>query len=285
MRFGLVGTGYWARQTQGAALAAHPDVELVGVWGRRVDAARELAAHLQCQAYAELDDLIADVEAVAFAVPPDVQAELATRAATAGRHLLLDKPIALDVGAADRLVAAVEGSRVRSVVFFTRRFVPEIADWLAGPGSGGGWVAGEATMHASIFEPGGPYANSQWRKDRGALWDVGPHALSMTVPVLGRVESVAGRRGVGDTVAVSCRHAGGGVSTMLLSLTAPAAAVANRITFYGRAGVAEPVSDTDAVTAFGHCISALLGPEPHPCDVRFGREVVSTLAAVEAVLG
>jgi hypothetical protein len=32
MRFGIVGTGYWARQTHAAALAAHPDADLVGVW-------------------------------------------------------------------------------------------------------------------------------------------------------------------------------------------------------------------------------------------------------------
>ena len=34
MRFGLVGTGHWAREVHGAALAAHPAVDLVGVWGR-----------------------------------------------------------------------------------------------------------------------------------------------------------------------------------------------------------------------------------------------------------
>ena len=32
MRFAVVGTGYWARETHAAALAAHPDADLVGVW-------------------------------------------------------------------------------------------------------------------------------------------------------------------------------------------------------------------------------------------------------------
>lgn len=34
MRFGVVGTGFWARETHAAALATHPDADLVGVWGR-----------------------------------------------------------------------------------------------------------------------------------------------------------------------------------------------------------------------------------------------------------
>ncbi|HET9292278.1 MAG TPA: gfo/Idh/MocA family oxidoreductase, partial [Actinomycetes bacterium] len=34
MRFGLVGTGYWAQEAHATALAAHDDADLVGVWGR-----------------------------------------------------------------------------------------------------------------------------------------------------------------------------------------------------------------------------------------------------------
>ena len=37
LRFGLVGTGYWAREVHAAGLAAHPDVEFVGMWGRDSD--------------------------------------------------------------------------------------------------------------------------------------------------------------------------------------------------------------------------------------------------------
>ncbi|MEK8169577.1 hypothetical protein NKH77_06515 [Streptomyces sp. M19] len=46
MRFGLLGTGHWAAATQGAALAAHPDAELVGVWGRDPAKAAALAGRL-----------------------------------------------------------------------------------------------------------------------------------------------------------------------------------------------------------------------------------------------
>jgi len=72
------------------------------------------------------------VDAVALAVPPDVQADLATRVADKGRHLLLDKPLSLTAEAADRLAAAIDGAGVRSLVFFTLRFTSSVARWLDG---------------------------------------------------------------------------------------------------------------------------------------------------------
>src|SRR4029079_10496706 len=70
------------------------------------------------------------VDAGAGARPPGGQAPRAERAAAAGKHLLLEKPIALDVAGADRVVAAVRDAGGASVVFFTFRFQPETASWL-----------------------------------------------------------------------------------------------------------------------------------------------------------
>src|SRR6185369_10319840 len=120
MRFGLLGTGYWAREVHAAALASHPGVDFVGVWGR--DPAK--AAALGVRAYGDIDALLGDVDAVAIALPPDVQADLALRAARAGKHLLLDKPLALTVAAADAIVAEVDARGLASVIFFTSRFQP-----------------------------------------------------------------------------------------------------------------------------------------------------------------
>src|SRR4051794_20527221 len=122
MRFGLVGTGPWAGIAHGPGLVAAEDVELVGVWGRSAAKTQQLAERLGVPAYDDLDALYDEVEAVAFAVPPEVQGELALRAAQRGKHLLLDKPVADTVEAAHRLVDAVEQVGVASVVFFTDRY-------------------------------------------------------------------------------------------------------------------------------------------------------------------
>src|SRR5690242_211241 len=106
MRFGMVGTGYWANEVHAAGIASHPDTQLVGVWGRNPEKASRVATQHGAAAFAEVDDLLDAVDAVVFAVPPQVQVGIATRAAEAGKHLLLEKPIATSLDAADRLVEA-----------------------------------------------------------------------------------------------------------------------------------------------------------------------------------
>ncbi|WP_203653653.1 Gfo/Idh/MocA family oxidoreductase, partial [Streptomyces sp. SID339] len=74
LRFGLVGTGPWASATHAPALSRHPGVDLNGIWGRRPEPAAALAAEHGTRAFADVDELFAACDAVAFAVPPDVQA-------------------------------------------------------------------------------------------------------------------------------------------------------------------------------------------------------------------
>lgn len=279
MRFGLVGTGYWARVTHAAGLAAHPAVDFAGVWGRRVEAAHDLAAVHDVQAYATLDDLLADVDAVAFSVPPAVQAAAAVRAAEAGRHLLLEKPIALDLDSGRALEHAVAANTVRSAVFFTLRFDAGIRAWLREARTQGGWAASQLTWFGSIFVEDSPYADSQWRKDEGALWDVGPHALSLALPVLGPAERVTGMRGPGDTVNAVVRHSGGATSALLLSLTAPSAAAVTRFAFFGTAGAVTHDWSADVLPAYARCIQAVLDGSGE-CDVGFGYEVLTVLSAI-----
>src|SRR3954447_23036919 len=129
MRFGVVGTSFWAREVHAAGIQAAEDAELVGVWGRDPAKTRELADHVGVPAYDDFGAMVSDVDAVSFAVPPHVQAELAVTAAAAGRHLLLEKPVAISVVAADALVAAVRDAGVKTVVFLTSCYTPERRDW------------------------------------------------------------------------------------------------------------------------------------------------------------
>ena len=288
LRFGLLGTGYWAAQTQGAALAAHPEAELVAVWGRDPAKADDLAARLGARSCRELDGLLADVDAVAIAVPPDVQADLAVRAAAVGVHLLLDKPVAFGVTAADRVVAEVDRHQLASLVFFTSRYQPNITGFLRELAAAGPWDGARVTMFASIFQPGNPYGQSPWRRERGGLWDIGPHALAMILPVLGPVDRVTATEGPHATSHVTLAHRSGAVSTMALTLDAPAATTTTEFLFFGAPGRRPaPAGAGSAMDAFGVAISDLVrmvadGASTHPCDVRFGREVVAVLAAAQA---
>src|SRR5262249_60674878 len=111
--FGLVGAVYWARITPAPARASAGGVEFGAVWGRDPGAAGALAAEHGAAAYADFGEFLAGVDGVAFAVPPDVQAALAAQAAAAGKHLLLEKPIATSVAAGGALAAARVGPHRR----------------------------------------------------------------------------------------------------------------------------------------------------------------------------
>ncbi|MFD8150793.1 Gfo/Idh/MocA family protein [Streptomyces sp. NPDC059720] len=286
MRIGLLGTGPWAQMAHAPALSGHGELDFVGVWGRRPEAAKELAQRHGVRAYEEADELFADVDAVAVALPPEVQAALAVPAARAGCHLLLDKPLAPTVRQGRAVVEAVEAAGVASVVFFTTRFQPEPRAWIEEQAAVPGWFTGRAQWLGAVFSGESPFA-TPWRREKGALWDVGPHALSVLLPVLGDVRRVtAAAYGPGDTVHVVLDHAGGASSTLTLSLTAPPAAAGSAVELRGEAGVALlPESSDGAVPALRRAADALRTAartgRPHACDAAFGLRVTEILAAAQ----
>jgi predicted dehydrogenase len=290
MRIGLLGTGPWAQMAHAPALSGHDAWDFAGVWGRRPDAAKELADAHGVPAYDDVDALLADVDAVAVALPPSVQAELAVRAARAGRHLLLDKPLAPTVEQGRAVVDAVREAGVASVVFFTTRFQPETEAWVTEQAAAGGWFTARAEWLGSVFTSDSPFAASPWRQEKGALWDVGPHALSVLLPVLGDVRRVAAAvRGPGDTVLLILDHVGGASSTLTLSLTAPTAAAGATVELRGEAGVTSlPDSSGNAVSALVRAADALSEAvrtgRPHPCDAVFAQRVTEILAKAEAMV-
>jgi predicted dehydrogenase len=286
MRFGVLGTGFWAREVHAAALAEHPSAELVGVWGRDVAKAKAVGAEFDVAGYADVDELLSQVDAVTIALPPHVQAPLAERAAAAGKHLLLEKPIALDVAGADRVVDAVRDARVASVVFFTFRFQSATSTWLtqAGrtrlAGGAGSWLSSLA---------GTPFAASPWRQEHGALWDIGPHALSVLVPALGPVTAVQAGAGLRDTVHLVLTHESGVASTVTLSHTVAPMSAGIEFFVHGDAGRLVLLPETGApveafTTAVDELTAAAVTGGAHPCDAAFGREVVAVLATAARAL-
>jgi predicted dehydrogenase len=286
VRWGLVGTASWARRTHGAALRAQPGVELVGIWGRDPERTAEAAGELTTRPYGSLDALLTDVDAVTMAVPPAVQTEFAVTAARAGRHLLLEKPLALSSDGARRVVDAVTAANVASVVFLTSRFCTEQRDWLRDITLMGGWRSVAATWYASLYQPEESHPGD-WRSDYGALWDVGPHALSVVLPFLSDAETVTATAGIGDTVHLLLRHAIGATSTISLSLTMPKEAAGSSVVAHGLPGVTTmPAGKTTSVEAAGVAVAELVaniqaGTTQHECDVRLGRHIVDILAAAQ----
>jgi predicted dehydrogenase len=286
LRFGLAGTGYWARVAHARALADTPGVEFAAVWGRNQAAAATLAASFSVTAHGDFDAFLAGVDAVAFSVPPDVQTELAVRAARAGKHLLLEKPLALSNDAGDAVVEAVEAAGVASVVFFTSRFQPDARTWLEDVVSAGGWAGGHAVWLGSVYADSSPF-NTPWRREKGALWDLGPHVVSLLWAILGPVKSVTADTGRGDVTHLVLHHQGGVTSTATLTLGAPEQADGFDLQIWGERGRSSvpPLAD-DPVGALRVALTELAdnarsGHISHPCDVRFGRAVTGVLVQAQ----
>jgi predicted dehydrogenase len=178
------------------------------------------------------------------------------------------------------VVAAVDAAGVRSVVLFTSRFRPPVVEVLRDAVATGGWDGGRATLLGSVA--GGPYGASPWRQQYGGLWDVGPHALSLLIPVLGPVETVQAAAGPHQTATVLLGHAGGAVSTMTLSLASPVTAW--DVSFYGTAGWTSVPGGGDSLDAAVRALAALAAGDTD-CDVHFARDVVAVLAQAEALAG
>lgn len=287
LKFGLVGTGHWARTTHAPALAAAPDIELVGIWGRDLSAADALASEYGAAAFGDVDELLAAVDAVAFAVPPDVQCDMAIRAAAAGKHLLLEKPIATADAAADALVEAVLSSKVATAVFFTAQFRPVVRAWLTQVRELGGWVGGSALwLSPGLLAP----RPSPWRVAKGGLWDIGPHVVSLLWAALGPVVAVSADAGPFDVAHLVLHHSSGVTSTVTVTQSAPRPALAAEVALWGAAGLSPmPKSNDSPVSSLQVAIAELganarTGELNHPCDVRFARDVGRVLTCAERQL-
>ena len=158
-------------------------------------------------------------------------------------------------------------------MFFTFRFQAATSTWLTQAarttlaGGRGSWLSSLA---------GSPFDSSPWRKEHGALWDIGPHALSLLVPALGPVVAVQAGGGLRDTVHLVLTHESGAASTVTLSHTVAPLSSGIEFFVHGDAGrlVLLPEVGVHPVA-----VDELIAAErwAAPCGVEFGRDVVVVL--------
>ena len=278
LRVGLVGTGPWAELAHAPILTGGPETELVGIWGRRPDAAQCLAAQFNTKAITEYDELLDSCEAVAFAVPPEVQGRMALVAARAGKHLLLDKPVAGSLAAAEELAEAVDDAGVMSVVLLTMHFSQAIRCFV--PEAVAREPVGVAYENISGAFLSGPFSRSRWRHAGGVLPDVGPHVVDLMTSILGPAES-AEARSQGGLVRLGVRHVEGGFSHAVLSAHHTGPPV-HGLRVYAPSTVMDcdwDVPDPDRWgTVRREFADSVRTGRAHPCDVHRGVELQRVLA-------
>lgn len=284
LRMGLVGAGPWAHKVHAPGIAKHPRTELVATWARRPEAAADVAAIAGATPYADFDDFLRQVDAVAFAVPPAVQAPLAIRAAAAGKHLVLEKPVAPSVDDAHALVDAVAKAGVTSIMVLTFRYDAGTRRWLDDV-RGGEWDGGLARWFSGTLLDT-KYHGSQWRHDGGALADIGPHVFDLLDAALGPVVSVEQARLSENRVwHVMLGHENGQLSTATLSMHTPAQPAITDFAVFGPRGFAAFDASGEAPDRYAVLLDDFVAlvendTAEHSLDVRRGLHLQRLLGRV-----
>ena len=191
-------------------IAECPETELVGVWARRPEPAEEIAASHKARSFEHFEEMLEQVDALSFAVPPDVQAEMAAKGALAGKALLLEKPIALDLGRASELVDIVKETGIPTQMVLTWRYADSVRDFIdtchrIEPLGGRGHFLTGGLLGGGIFE-------TPWRVEMGPLFDLGPHVLDLLDAALGPIKEVSGRGDAHRWIGIQLVHESGVVS-------------------------------------------------------------------------
>jgi predicted dehydrogenase len=196
---GILGAGFFGAY-HARAVAAVPGVRLVAVCAEDQPLAEAFAAEHGGKAYGDHRAMLDDtaVEAVAITAPHHLHCELAVAALKAGKHVLLEKPMALSVAECSRIVAAAASRRRKLMVGQIMHFVWPclVAREILDRGDLGRPVTGSSALMKVWMESN----RRGWHLDPatggGMLMTAGIHALDQLVWLMdGRVGSVSAAAG------------------------------------------------------------------------------------------
>ncbi len=126
LRVAAIGTGSLGRHHARnlAELAAEGRVEMIGACDADAETAAKVAADNGCAAFTDWRELLGRVDMVSIATPTETHCEIACAFLAAGVHTLVEKPIALTLDEADRMIAAAKASGAKLMTGQLERFNP-----------------------------------------------------------------------------------------------------------------------------------------------------------------
>ncbi len=187
--FALIGLGNIAERVA-TSLEAAEGARIVAVRSRDLGKARSFAArHGDVTAYAELADVLADpaVDAVYLSTPNALHAEQAIAALVAGKHVLVEKPMALSAGDARAMVTAAREDGLVLGVGFHLRFHPAHVEMRQMIAAG---RIGTPTYAEGLFGSVANIQPGQWQIDpalagHGSLTGLGVHVADLLPWLIG----------------------------------------------------------------------------------------------------
>ncbi|TWT66068.1 Gfo/Idh/MocA family protein [Allorhodopirellula solitaria] len=195
IRWGLIGVGDIANKRVAAAIQNDPNSELVAVCRRSEAPLQEFADQFKVPLrFTDAESLIAapEVNAVYIATPVDCHLPQTLAAARAEKHVLVEKPMALNPAQCEQMIAACDQANVQLGVAYYRRFYPVVLRIHELIESG---QLGRILSVACVTGNPNRFPADDWRVIRargggGPLMDIGSHRLDVFRQLLGEVESV-----------------------------------------------------------------------------------------------
>lgn len=232
LRWGLIGCGDISRKRVAPALRDLPNCDFVGVSRAKAALAADFAREFGARKwYADWRELVVDpeIEAVYIATPVYLHAEQTITAAEHGKHVLCEKPMAMNVAECDRMIEACRANGVILGVAYYRHFYPvirRIKDILAS-----GELGKPIVIQINAFEQFNPTPDHPryWlvvpeKAGGGPMFDFGCHRIEVMLNLLGPVEAVRAvhsnalyTRDVEDTSAAAFRFRNGACGVLTVT--------------------------------------------------------------------
>jgi len=249
VRWGLIGCGDIARKRIAPALRDSTQSEFIAVSRRQSDLAETFAREFGAKRwYASWQELLRDeeVSAVYIATPVNLHARQTIAAAEAGKHVLCEKPMAINLAECDAMIAACRANDVKLGIAYYRHFYPVIERVKEIIQSGELGIPVLAQINAfEQFNPGPDHPRA-WLLNRsqsggGPMFDFGCHRIEVLANIFGpikRVKSmlanVSFTREVEDTATALFQLESGACAT--LSVTHAAREPQDSLDIYGDGG-------------------------------------------------
>ncbi|APO96418.1 oxidoreductase [Xanthomonas vesicatoria] len=187
----VVGYGYVGHTFHAPLIASTPGLHLHSVVSSKLQQAQ--SDFPEVTVVADLDSALADpaLDAVVLATPNQTHAPFALQALAAGKHVLVDKPFALDAAQARAMVAAAAAAGRVISVFQNRRWD---ADFLTVRRLIDEGQLGEVVEFHSHFDRYRPQVRDRWRESdvpgAGLWYDLGPHLLDQALQLFGMPQAI-----------------------------------------------------------------------------------------------
>ena len=200
VKWGLIGCGDIANRHIAPALQGLGNCELLAVSRKKSEMAQPFAEKFGVKnTFRTWQELLGceEIEAVYIATPVNLHCEQTIAAAEAGKHVLCEKPMAMNPAECERMIRAGRANQVKLGVAYYRRFYPMIARIKQILGSG--QIGRPVMVLANAFEyfdPPADFPRSWFLKKAeaggGPMFDFGCHRIEVLLDIFGKVESVSG---------------------------------------------------------------------------------------------